>query len=140
MTRKITRIAYWVATLLFVAALGWSAVLYLTEAPKMMATMGHLGYPIYFAKALGVAKLLGIVALLVGPPRLKEWAYAGFTFDLIGASVSHLSAGDGPAIAAVPLGFLVVLAISYLSARRSGTDPSAVTRPHTPGRLEHAHP
>jgi hypothetical protein len=120
MPSKALRIGYWVSTLLFVVALGWSAVQYLTEAPKMVSTMAHLGYPLYFVKALGVAKLLGIAALLFGPSRLKEWAYAGFTFDLIGASVSHFSSGDGPAIAAVPLAFLVLLAVSYFTWRRMG--------------------
>jgi len=28
-------------------------------------------------------------------PRLKEWAYAGLIFDLVGAFYSHLSVGDG---------------------------------------------
>jgi DoxX-like family len=131
---KVARIGYWVSTVVFVLALGWSAVMCLTEAPKMVATMAHLGYPLYFVKALGVAKLLGLVALLAGWPRLKEWAYAGFAFDLIGACVSHLSAGDGMRVALVPLGFLVLLAISYVAHRRLETASAtrgthATTRP-----------
>jgi uncharacterized membrane protein YphA (DoxX/SURF4 family) len=119
MSNKRVRIFHWAATLLFVLPLTWSAVLYFIEAPNMVATMTHLGYPIYFLKILGTAKLLGVAALLYGRfPRLKEWAYAGFTFDLIGACWSHLSSGDPIYIAMVPLGFLVVLALSYLSWKR----------------------
>lgn len=113
------RMIYWASTLLFVLPLTWSAVLYFTEAPKMVETMTHLGYPIYFLKILGTAKLLGVVAILYGRfPRLKEWAYAGFTFDLIGACWSHLASGDPIYIAIIPLGFLGVLAISYVFWRR----------------------
>ena len=123
MTTRNARILYWTATLLFVVPLTWSAILYFIEAPKMVATMTHLGYPIYFLKILGTAKGLGVAAILYGRfPRLKEWAYAGFTFDLIGAIWSHLSSGDPVYIAAVPLGFLVLMVISYLSWRRLETD------------------
>lgn len=88
----------------------------------MVDTMTHLGYPIYFLKILGTAKLLGVAALLYGRfPRLKEWAYAGFTFDLIGAFWSHLSSGDPIYVAIIPLGFLLVLAISYWSWNKTRT-------------------
>jgi uncharacterized membrane protein YphA (DoxX/SURF4 family) len=57
--------------------------------------MKHLGYPYSVLTFLSVAKILGIIAILIpGFPRLKEWAYAGFTFDLIGATFAGLSAGD----------------------------------------------
>lgn len=85
----------------------------------MVETMKHLGYPNYFLKILGTAKLMGVAALLYGYfPLLKEWAYAGFTFDLIGAFWSHLASGDPFYIALVPIGFLAVLAISYVSWKR----------------------
>ena len=122
--QRAARIVHWIATLAFALPIVWSAIQYLTEAPKMVATMTHLGYPLYFLKILGVAKLLGAAALIYpGAPRLKEWAYAGFTFDVIGAVVSHLSAGDGLAVAMVPFGFLVLLAISYGTWRKLDQAP-----------------
>jgi uncharacterized membrane protein YphA (DoxX/SURF4 family) len=125
MTQKKVSIVYWISTVLFALPLVWSAIMYLTEAPKMMATMSHLGYPVYFTKILGVAKLLGAAALLYpAMPRLKEWAYAGFTFDLIGAFVSHLSSGDTITIALVPLAFLALLMTSYWSRRALDADGS----------------
>ena len=52
----------------------------------------QLGYPAYLASLLGAAKLLGVIALGVpGLPRLKEWAYAGFSFDkyvIAGSAIS----------------------------------------------------
>ncbi|MFY9619860.1 MAG: DoxX family protein [Pyrinomonadaceae bacterium] len=107
------------AALLFVVPLTWSAVLYFIEAPKMVATMTHLGYPMYFLKILGAAKILGVLAIWFSRwPRLKEWAYAGFTFDLIGAFWSHLAVGDPFYVGAIPVGFLFVLAISYVFLHR----------------------
>src|ERR1041384_2002036 len=60
MTDKHLRLVYWTVTLVFALLQGWSAVQYLSEAPRMTETIGELGYPIYFMKILGVAKLMGI--------------------------------------------------------------------------------
>jgi hypothetical protein len=58
--------------------------------------MMQLGYPMYINVFLGVAKILGIIAIVIpGYPYLKEWAYAGFCFDLIGATYSQVAAGMG---------------------------------------------
>ncbi len=57
--------------------------------------MSHLGYPEYFLPFIGVAKILGAIAILIpGYPKIKEWAYAGLFFDLIGATYSQI-ATDG---------------------------------------------
>jgi len=54
----------------------------------------ELGYPTFFVPFIGIAKLLGVIAILVpGFPRIKEWAYAGLFFDLIGATYSILAIG-----------------------------------------------
>jgi hypothetical protein len=126
MSDKTTKVVFWTTTILFAIPLTWSAIQYLIEAPRMVHTMvAHLGYPDYFPKILGAFKLLGVAALLYpGFPRLKEWAYAGFTFDLVGAILSHLAVGDGPWIASVPFGFLVLLGVSYATWRRSAAPAS----------------
>jgi hypothetical protein len=125
MTLKTARIVYWVATMLFVLPQAWSAVQYLTMAPRMMQTFTGLGYPPYVMSFLAVAKLLGIVAILWGRPSLlKEWAYAGFTFDTLGAAWSHLSSRDPWFIVAVPLAFFVVQLVSYAMWKRAGDSVS----------------
>jgi hypothetical protein len=64
------------------------------SSPDWVDVFKQLGYPLYMLPAIGVAKLLGITALLMpGFPRIKEWAYAGFFFDLSGAVYSGLSVG-----------------------------------------------
>ena len=56
----------------------------------------RLGYPSYIIPALGLGKVLAILAILwPGFPRLKEWAYAGILFNMIGATVSHVACNDG---------------------------------------------
>jgi uncharacterized membrane protein YphA (DoxX/SURF4 family) len=56
------------------------------------AFMQQLGYPNYFTVFIGVAKILGAIAILIpGFPKIKEWAYAGLFFDLIGAVYSVTS-------------------------------------------------
>jgi DoxX-like family len=106
-------VVYWIVTILFCGFLAWSAYGYLSRAPKMVAAMASLGYPDYVLNILGVAKLIGVLVLLVpGCPKLKEWAYAGFTIDLIGATWSHLASGQQKE-AMAPVIFLVLLAISY---------------------------
>lgn len=75
----------------------------------------HVGYPQQPRVILGIAKLLGAIALLApGFAKLKEWAYARFTFTWISASVAHYLAKDGP-VAFVPLILLVLLFVSYFT-------------------------
>jgi DoxX-like family len=105
----------WASTGLLAFALGGSGILYIVGPPPVVEGFHHLGYPDYFRTLLGIAKVLGIVALVAGGryPTLREWAYAGFTFDLLAAFLSHLLSGDGPA-AASPLIVLALLAGSYV--------------------------
>lgn len=81
--------------------------------PEVAEQFASLGYPEYFPRFLGVAKVLGGIAILAPKfPRLKEWAYAGIAFDLIAAIYSHMAMGDGVDKWAVPL---VVLAATFVS-------------------------
>jgi uncharacterized membrane protein len=73
----------------------------------------HLGYPIYLLTILGVAKVCGGLALVLPvPPRLREWAYAGFVFELCGATVSHATMGDRADLVP-PVLFLLLCIAAY---------------------------
>lgn len=110
------KVIYWsVTALLMVPGAGGGLVELFTGGPASVArTLVSLGYPLYIMKILGLAKVLGGIAILTGrSPRLKEWAYAGFAFDFLGATASHLLAGDA-AHASFPFVFLLVHMTSYL--------------------------
>jgi hypothetical protein len=90
---KKTNIIYWIFTGLFAALMLFSAVPDALCLPEATAFMNNLGYPLYFTRFIGVAKILGVIAILIpGYPRIKEWAYAGLFFDLAGALYSNIAA------------------------------------------------
>ncbi|MGB7070244.1 MAG: DoxX family protein [Pyrinomonadaceae bacterium] len=92
---KKLRIFYWVMTSLMVAFILMSSVPDILRLPEAIEIFTHLGYPTYLLPFIGIAKVLGVIGVLLpGFPRLREWAYAGLVFDLIGAFYSHLSVGD----------------------------------------------
>jgi hypothetical protein len=106
-------IAYWAATILGPASFVIGGYLHLTRDPQVMATLAHLGYPPYFATILGFWKLAGATAIVVpGIPRVKEWAYAGFFFDLTGAAATRAFVGDGIGDIVAPLVFLALVLAS----------------------------
>jgi len=92
------------------------------QAPEILEAAHRLGYPNYVLTLLGLAKLVGAPLLLIQRfPHLKEWVYAGFSFDFGGAIVSHMAVGDTffqvlPAILSAAL-----LALSYCSYRSLGS-------------------
>jgi hypothetical protein len=116
---KKTKILYWIFTILFMVLMLISAISSFFPNPQSIAMMKHLGYPYSVLTLLSVAKILGIIAILVpGFPRLKEWAYAGFSFDLIGAVFAGLAAGD-PLLQWMPvlIGIIFVFISYYLYHR-----------------------
>jgi hypothetical protein len=91
---KKTKIIYWILTGLFAFFMLGSAIPDALVMPIAVGGFKEMGYPIYIIPFLGVAKILGVIAILIlGYPRIKEWAYAGLTFDLIGATYSIINSG-----------------------------------------------
>jgi uncharacterized membrane protein YphA (DoxX/SURF4 family) len=107
----------------------FAAVTYLSGNPQAVEGFAHVGYPQQLRIILGIAKFLGAVTLIVpAVPKLKEWAYAGFTFAWISAFVAHYLAKDGPK-AFTPLILLVFLAVSYVTRPPNRQWPANVTVP-----------
>jgi DoxX-like family len=114
---KKTKTFYWIITGIFGAFMLFTAIPDILVVPDAVTFMNHLGYPKYFIPFIGVAKLLGVIAILIpGYPRIKEWAYAGLFFDLIGATYSQI-ANDGfqPGVLfmVLPIGFLFLSYFLY---------------------------
>jgi len=111
--KKKNRIIYWVATLWLALGMTSTGIVQLMGMQQEREMMAHLGYPDYLLALLGIAKILGVVALLIPKaPLPKEWAYAGFAFVMIGAVVSHLAVGD-PAVDL--FGPILLLALTLVS-------------------------
>ena len=88
---KKINIIYWISTGLFSAFMLFSAIPDILFVPEAKEIFKQLGYPMYLIPFIGIAKLLGAITILVpGFTRLKEWAYAGLVFDLIGATYSTI--------------------------------------------------
>jgi hypothetical protein len=107
---KKIKIAYWIVTGIFAAFMVFSAIPDMLVVPDAVTMITGLGYPRYIISFLGVAKLLGVIAILIpGFKRIKEWAYAGLFFDLIGATYSAIAIGGFQfqiAFMILPIGFL----------------------------------
>jgi hypothetical protein len=107
---------YWISTSLFGGFMMFSAVPDIMIVPDAIEFISNkLGYPQYIIVFLGVAKALGVIAIfLPGNQRIKEWAYAGLCFDLIGATYSNLCVdGLQPGLAFMLLPFSIG-ALSYI--------------------------
>jgi len=115
MNARAKTIAFWATTIFGPTSFVIGGVIGLLGGEQVAAGVQHLGYPMYFASILGFWKLAGAIVIPApGLPRLKEWAYAGFLFDLTAAAASHAAVGDGSAEIVTPLVFLALVAASYV--------------------------
>lgn len=116
---KKTKIIYWSTTILFAAFMIFSAIPNIRVVDEAKQFLTHLGYPVYFIPFIGVAKLLGSIALLIPSFRyIKEWAYAGLFFNLIGAVYSNLVTDGFHPSMLVMLAVFAVAITSYIYNRR----------------------
>lgn len=117
---KKTKIVYWILTGLMAAFMLMASVPDVLRVRQALEMFAHLGYPAYLLPFIGVAKILAVATVLVpGFPRLKEWAYAGLVFDLIGALYSHIAVGDPASFWVFPIIGLALVWGSYFSYRKS---------------------
>ncbi|MCW5910103.1 MAG: DoxX family protein [Cyclobacteriaceae bacterium] len=113
---KKNKIIFWTATIIIAL---WEAVMpmatWIFASEYMTFGTKALGYPDYFAYSLAIAKVLGVIAITYpkAPVKLKEWAYAGLSFTLIFAFISHAFVDKNIGYMIMPLAFLGILAVSY---------------------------
>lgn len=128
---KKIKITYWIITVCTLLGFAISAFNEIAHSPKTFVdTTQLLGYPGYFLTLLGVAKIIGIIVLLVPRYyRLKEWAYAGFTIDCISAFWSEMAVGN-PMGSIKPVAVLTFVMLSYylLLKMERGIDKSHENR------------
>ena len=117
-TNKIN-IFYWVATGIFALMMLMDAIGGITHEATGVAIMKHLGYPEYVLTIFGVAKFLGAIAIL--QPKfqtIKEWAYAGFAINFIGAFCSRAAVGDPSGELIPPVVALLIMFVPYYAWKR----------------------
>ncbi|MEO0337882.1 MAG: DoxX family protein [Bacteroidota bacterium] len=114
---KTYKIVYWVSTGLLTALMLMSAGMYLFNNPSVQEAFTSLGFPTFIIYPLAAAKILGLVALWTNYNKsLKEWAYAGFTYNTLLATGAHLAANDGQ-FGGAAVGFILVM-VSYFSWKK----------------------
>ena len=129
-TTKAKTIGYWVTTGVLVFCMTGGIFELLGLKPTIEGIM-RLGYPSYIIPALGLGKVLAILAIVwPGLPRLKEWAYAGIFFNMMGAIVSHVARRDPPWIMIVTVTIAALTLTSWAlrpQSRRLGAPDQRAT-------------
>ncbi|SMD37698.1 DoxX-like family protein [Reichenbachiella faecimaris] len=124
---KKYKIIFWITT----------TIIFLLEAVMPLGTLlfAHeyfnagtkpLGYPDYFAYALIICKIVGATAIMVPklPQKLREWAYAGLSFNLIFATYSHIIVDKNISYIVMPVVVGIVLATSYIYNQKIQVSPN----------------
>src|SRR4051812_28879111 len=113
---KKIKILYWITTIIIFL---FEGVVPALTSNSQLAIDGikHLGYPNYFRIMLTCFKVAGAIVLILPMAKgaIKEWAYAGFTFNMIAAFVSHSSVDGISGQSFFPLIVLAILLTSYFS-------------------------
>ena len=99
---KVNTMSYWATTSLIALETFLGGVVDLTRGRTGVVSglfvtqvVTSLGYPVYILAIIGIFKIPGAVTIVVpGFLRLKEWAYAGIVFELLGAVASHAARGN----------------------------------------------
>ncbi len=116
---------YWGTTLLLALMMAASGTMYFVSEAAAQ-TFAELGFPDYFRVELGIAKVVGAVALVVPLPRaVKEWTYAGFTISFVSAIIAHLAVGDPVADVVPPIVASALLVTSYVTYHTYRRVPAA---------------
>jgi hypothetical protein len=119
MTAKSTKTFYWSASIIFGILMFLDGIGGVTKQEAGQEVMRHLGYPVYVLVIFGIAKLLGAVAIMQTKySTIKEWAYAGFAFNFIGAFASRLFVGDSLSEIIFPVVMLAVLCVPYFAWKK----------------------
>jgi hypothetical protein len=109
---KAKKTLYWISTILLILSLLSGAGLYIFDYQHAYNEFNSLSFPTYLIYPLAIAKTAGSIGILQKQSLvLREWAYAGITFNLLLAFGAHYMANDGEAFG--PILVLVFLLISY---------------------------
>lgn len=115
---KTNKIVFYVATGLLTLLMLFSVGNYFFNYEMVADVFKSLGYPTYLVYPLAIAKLLGLAAIWFAPNQtMREWAYAGFLFNVTLAFFAHVMVGDGDEMGAV-VAFVFWL-LSYIYRKKA---------------------
>lgn len=111
---KRNKIIYWIATLWLALGMTSTGIVQIMGVQQEADMFARIGYPAYFMTIIGVWKVLGVIAILIPRfPLIKEWAYAGFFFNMTGAVFSHAFSGSVAMDYFGPMLLIVLTIISW---------------------------
>ena len=114
MNDKVKKIIYWISTILMCGIFTFSAQMYLRNPEMVAGFFEMLDYPANLVYPLAIIKILGIIAVLSNVSKvLKEWAYAGFFFDAVLATLAHSVAGHDILMSASAIVLVVISRIFW---------------------------
>ena len=117
--QRTEKIIYHVGIILLCTWFGTSGYLEITQNPIVWAPTIEMGYPPFFITTLGIAKIIGVLVLLI-PNKvkwLKEWVFAALFIDVIFAFISVYSLVGFSGMAKPFIAFVLIL-ITYLMFRK----------------------
>lgn len=127
MKPKGIRIFYYTSIIIFSLLMIADGLGGLSQQKEGIEAMQLMGYPAYILLIVGVSKILGAIAILQNKFKtLKEWAFAGFTFNFLGASASWALSGNALMYVLFPLIALVLMFITYIAWKKFEKAPTTV--------------
>ncbi len=111
------KIAYWIVKIIFSLMVISAAFAYVFTHAEVAANFTALGFPVFLIYPMAVTKTLGVIGIWQNKSRmLKEWAYAGLTFNFLLAFGAHINVNDGEWFG--PIIALVLLIATYQLEKR----------------------
>jgi len=118
---KITKVIYWITTLIVCGIFLFSASMYFTKYDMVKGFFEMLGYPTSIIYPLAILKVFGIVIILWQKNNwLTEWAYAGFFFDAVLATAAHENAGHGFGLSHIAIPIILISYFLGKALRNNG--------------------
>ncbi|MCT4622425.1 MAG: DoxX family protein [Schleiferiaceae bacterium] len=124
---KRDRIIYFTVTGLFSVLILMGVSQYFFNYEMVAEMFTNIKFPTYLIYGMGVAKLLGVLAIWFSKSDLvKEWAYAGFVFNMILAISAHVNVGDGEFLGSLLALILVITSYVFFRKRRNDNRKVAI--------------
>ena len=114
---KSIKITHYVTKVVFTALMLFSISMYVFNNEAIRGAFESFGYPAYLVYPLATAKFFGLITLWQTKFKaIKEWAYAGFVFNVILAFFAHTMISDGEHLFAL-IG-IILIAVNYITYKK----------------------